>query len=73
MVILCENITNYGVTGLYEFVKKGDPAVVGITKLDGVTLEELKRPRRKVPLPTTPAVSAEATLSASPPSTPPAA
>jgi hypothetical protein len=35
---------------LYEFVKKGDPAVVGITKLDGVTLEELKRPRRAIPL-----------------------
>ncbi|RFU31882.1 hypothetical protein B7463_g4491, partial [Scytalidium lignicola] len=36
--------------GMYEFVKKGDPPVVGITKLDGITLEELKRPRRKVPL-----------------------
>lgn len=42
--------TNY-VLGQYEFVKKGDPPVVGITKLDGITLEELKRPRRKVPLP----------------------
>ncbi|KAI1006498.1 hypothetical protein K3495_g1720 [Podosphaera aphanis] len=37
--------------GLYEFVKKGDPPVVGITKLDNVTLEDLKRPRRKIPLP----------------------
>lgn len=36
--------------GMYEFVKKGDPPVVGITKLDGITMEELKRPRRKVPL-----------------------
>jgi hypothetical protein len=36
--------------GMYEFVKRGDPPVVGITKLDGVTLEELKRPRRKIPL-----------------------
>ncbi|KAL1954056.1 hypothetical protein VTO42DRAFT_1790 [Malbranchea cinnamomea] len=37
--------------GLYEFVKKGDPPVVGITKLaNGVTLEKLKRPRREVPL-----------------------
>lgn len=36
---------------MYEFVKKGDPPVVGITKLDGVTLAELKRPRRKDPLP----------------------
>lgn len=35
---------------MYEFVKKGDPPVVGITKLDGVTMEELKRPRRKIPL-----------------------
>jgi hypothetical protein len=29
-------------------VKKGAPAIVGITKLDGITLEELKRPRKKV-------------------------
>lgn len=35
---------------MYEFVKKGDPAVVGITKLNGVTMEELKRPRRAIPL-----------------------
>jgi hypothetical protein len=35
---------------MYEFVKKGDPPVVGITKLDGITMEELKRPRRKIPL-----------------------
>ncbi|KAI1201482.1 ribosomal protein L16p/L10e [Nemania serpens] len=34
--------------GQYEFVKKGEPAIVGITKLDGITLEELKRPRRKI-------------------------
>ncbi|KAI9770766.1 MAG: mitochondrial ribosomal large subunit component [Geoglossum simile] len=34
--------------GLYEFVKRGDPPVMGITKLDGVTAEELKRPRRKI-------------------------
>ncbi|KAI0906459.1 ribosomal protein L16p/L10e [Ustulina deusta] len=33
--------------GQYEFVKRGEPPIVGITKLDGVTLEELKRPRRK--------------------------
>ena len=30
-------------------MRKGEPPIVGITKLDGVTLEELKRPRRKVP------------------------
>ncbi|KAI2471754.1 ribosomal protein L16 [Annulohypoxylon bovei var. microspora] len=35
--------------GQWEFVKKGAPAVVGITKLDGITLEDLKRPRRKIP------------------------
>ncbi|KAK8094564.1 ribosomal protein L10e/L16 [Apiospora hydei] len=50
--------------GQWEFVKKGEPPVVGITKLDGVTLEELKRPRRKVAaetiLPATPAPAAEA-------------
>jgi len=40
---------------LYEFVKKGDPAVVGITKLDAVTIEELKRPRRAIPLGSLPA------------------
>ncbi|KAL6855188.1 39S ribosomal protein L16, mitochondrial [Amphichorda felina] len=34
--------------GQWEFAKKGDPPVVGITKLDGVTLEELKRPRVQV-------------------------
>jgi hypothetical protein len=26
---------------------KGEAPIVGITKLDGVTMEELKRPRRK--------------------------
>ncbi|EEQ87539.1 hypothetical protein RJZ56_001422 [Blastomyces dermatitidis] len=37
--------------GLYEFVKKGDPPMVGLTKLqNGVTLESLKRARREVPL-----------------------
>ncbi|GAM37582.1 mitochondrial large ribosomal subunit protein [Talaromyces pinophilus] len=37
--------------GMWEFVKKGDPPVVGITKLgNGVTLESLKRARREVPL-----------------------
>ena len=34
--------------GQWEFVKKGDAPVVGITKLEGVTLEELKRPRREI-------------------------
>jgi hypothetical protein len=35
---------------MYEFVKRGDPPVVGITKLNGITLEELKKPCRQVPL-----------------------
>ncbi|KAI2642203.1 ribosomal protein L16p/L10e [Xylaria nigripes] len=43
--------------GQWAFVKKGEPAVVGITKLDGITLEDLKRPRRKLPEPTLPAIS----------------
>lgn len=34
--------------GQWEFAQKGDPPVVGITKLDGITLEELKAPRRKI-------------------------
>ncbi len=36
--------------GLYEFVKKGDPPVMGLTKMEaGVTLDEMKRPRMKLP------------------------
>ncbi|KAK3902432.1 P-loop containing nucleoside triphosphate hydrolase protein [Staphylotrichum tortipilum] len=35
--------------GQYEFVRRGDPPVVGITKLDGVTLEELKKPWKQLP------------------------
>ncbi|CEJ85563.1 Putative 60S ribosomal protein L16 [[Torrubiella] hemipterigena] len=34
--------------GQWEFTKKGDAPIVGITKLDGITLEELKRPRKQV-------------------------
>ena len=36
--------------GLYEFVKKSDPPVMGITKVgvNGITAEDLKRPRRKL-------------------------
>ncbi|KAF1829985.1 50S ribosomal protein L16 [Decorospora gaudefroyi] len=38
--------------GLYEFVRKGDAPVMGLTKvgLNGVTEEHLKRPRRNLPL-----------------------
>ncbi|KAI9880689.1 MAG: mitochondrial ribosomal large subunit component [Pleopsidium flavum] len=36
--------------GLYEFVKKGDPPVMGITKLGGdITLDEVRRPRLELP------------------------
>jgi hypothetical protein len=40
------------VIGLYEFVKKGDPAKMGITKvgINGMTAEDLRRPRMKAPL-----------------------
>ncbi|KAK2039976.1 ribosomal protein L16p/L10e [Colletotrichum somersetense] len=34
--------------GQWEFVHKGEAPVVGITKLDGVTLEELKKPRKPI-------------------------
>lgn len=38
--------------GQYEFVRKGDPPVMGITKLgEGVTEDMLRRPRRQVPAP----------------------
>ncbi|KAJ4297881.1 39S ribosomal protein L16, mitochondrial [Kalmusia sp. IMI 367209] len=38
--------------GLWEFVKKGDAPKMGITKVgvNGVSAEDLKRPRRKLPL-----------------------
>ena len=36
--------------GLYEFVRKGDPPVMGLTKMEtGVTLDDMKRPRVKLP------------------------
>ncbi|TID24547.1 ribosomal protein L16 [Venturia nashicola] len=39
--------------GMYEFVKKGDPPVMGITKVgNGVTEEFLKRPRKVLAPPT---------------------
>jgi hypothetical protein len=58
-------------TGLWEFVKKGDPPVVGITKLgNGVTLESLKKPRRSPALGTddmaTPPNSTSSSSSTSP-------
>jgi hypothetical protein len=38
-------------SGLYEFVKKGDPPVMGVTKLkDGITEAYLKNPRKKLAL-----------------------
>jgi hypothetical protein len=37
---------------LYEFVKKGDPPVMGLTKVgvNGITEADLKRPRKKLAL-----------------------
>lgn len=59
--------------GQYEFIKKGEPAVVGITKLDGVTLEDLKRPRKQVPTVEAPKVApAVATTPSTVPPTSPA-
>ncbi|KAL1850934.1 39S ribosomal protein L16, mitochondrial [Paecilomyces lecythidis] len=56
--------------GLWEFVKKGDPPVVGLTKLgNGVTLESLKRPRREVPLGMDKSAPKSASSSTSPTST----
>lgn len=43
--------------GFHDFVRKGEAAWVGITKLDGVTLDELKRPRKPLPGPEVPSVS----------------
>ncbi len=62
-----QRVTMYQLThalGMYEFVKKGDAPVVGITKLDGITMEDLKRPRRAVPLPIPGAAAAAAVASA---------
>ncbi|RAH79551.1 mitochondrial large ribosomal subunit protein L16 [Aspergillus japonicus CBS 114.51] len=40
-------LAGHKLPGLWEFVKKGEPPVVGLTKLgNGVTLESLKRARR---------------------------
>lgn len=40
--------------GLYEFVKKGDPPVMGITKMEaGTTLQDMHRPRIKLPMDST--------------------
>ncbi|KAK3371205.1 ribosomal protein L10e/L16 [Lasiosphaeria ovina] len=55
--------------GQWEVVKKGDAPVVGITKLEnGVTLEDLKRPRKKLPeAPLEPPSLASTSTSAPPP------
>ncbi|CAF9931655.1 MAG: mitochondrial ribosomal large subunit component [Heterodermia speciosa] len=41
--------------GLYEFVRRGDPPMMGMTKLEnGLTREEVMRPRMKLPPPALP-------------------
>jgi hypothetical protein len=53
--------------GLWEFVNKDDPPVVGITKLgNGVTLDSLKRARRNPPLGTNDLASPPKSVSSSP-------
>jgi ribosomal protein L16 len=43
-------LAGHKLPGLWEMVKKGDPPMVGITKLgNGVTLDGLKRARREIP------------------------
>jgi len=43
-------LAGHKLPGLWEFVKKGDPPIVGLTKLEhGVTLESLKMARREPP------------------------
>ena len=48
--LLCGRARRLTAAGLYEFVKKGDPPVMGISKVgvNGFTAEDLKRPRRKL-------------------------
>ena len=48
--LLCGRVGGLTAAGLYEFVKKSDPPVMGITKVgvNGITAEDLKRPRRKL-------------------------
>ncbi|KAM7206343.1 mitochondrial 54S ribosomal protein YmL47 [Rhypophila sp. PSN 637] len=47
--------------GQYEFIKKGDPPVVGITKLkDGLTIEDLKRPWKDIAPPSNTTTSSTA-------------
>ncbi|CAK7238882.1 MAG: 39S ribosomal protein L16, mitochondrial [Sporothrix thermara] len=58
--------------GQYEFVKKGDAPVVGITKLeDGLTLEDLKRARKPVAEVAAAAVVEQASSSSASASAPP--
>ena len=50
LAVQWENFTLILGPGLYEFVKKGDPPVMGLTKMEaGVTLDDMKRPRVKLP------------------------
>ncbi|KAL3469604.1 ribosomal protein L10e/L16 [Aspergillus californicus] len=60
-------LAGHKLPGLWEFVKHGDPPVVGLTKLrNGVTLESLKRARRETPLGTENMPNPPKTTSSSP-------
>ena len=57
-----------GPLGLYEFVKKGDPPMMGLTKLEaGVTIQNMKPMRPKLPLETTAGRIPASTPAAPPP------
>jgi ribosomal protein L16/L10AE len=62
-------LAGHKLPGLWETVKKGDPPMVGITKLgNGVTLEGLKRARRQIPINETETGSIIPPATSSPPS-----
>ena len=49
-----EGVLTGGAIGQYEFVRKGDPPVMGITKVtDGVMTEQMRRARVPLSLDTT--------------------
>ena len=50
LALQLKSLTLISGLGLYELVKKGDPPVMGLTKMEaGVTLDDMKRPRVKLP------------------------
>ncbi|KAK3684212.1 ribosomal protein L10e/L16 [Podospora appendiculata] len=65
-------LAGHKLPGQWELVKRGEPPVVGITKLvNGLTLEDLKRPRKALPAPVVPSESELPTSATTPSSTAP--